>query len=51
MRRREFIQLLAGSAAVGPCAALAQTSSKVYRLGSINPALPLAPHRPISEQF
>jgi putative tryptophan/tyrosine transport system substrate-binding protein len=46
MRRREFIQLLAGSAAVGPCAALAQTSSKVYRLGSINPALPLAPQGP-----
>jgi putative tryptophan/tyrosine transport system substrate-binding protein len=41
MRRREFIKLLVGSAAL-PRAALAQPSPKVYRLGSLNPALPLA---------
>ena len=36
MRRREFINLLTCLAAV-PCAALAQPSPKVYRLGSLNP--------------
>ena len=41
MKRREFIKLLTGLAAV-PCTALAQPSPKVYRLGSLNPALPLA---------
>lgn len=49
MRRREFIKLIASSATIAPCVALAQTSSKVYRLGSINPALPLAPQSPFGK--
>lgn len=49
MRRRDFIKLLAGSVAAGPCAALAQPSSKVYRLGSLNPALPLAEGSPFGK--
>ena len=48
MRRREFIKLLTGLAAV-PCAALAQPSPKVYRLGSLNPALPLAEGSPLGK--
>lgn len=49
MRRRTFIKLLAGSVAAGPCAALAQPAPKVYRLGSINPALPLAEGGPFGK--
>lgn len=49
MRRREFIKLLVGSLAGGPCAAFAQPSSRVYRLGSVNPALPLAPQSPFGK--
>ena len=46
MRRREFIRLLAGLAAAGPCGVLAQPSSKVYRLGSLNTAAPLSEASP-----
>ena len=49
MSRRQFIKLLAGCVAAGPCAALAQTVPKVYRLGSINPALPLAEGSPLGK--
>lgn len=49
MRRRDFIKLLAASAVAAPGAALALPSSKVYRLGSINPSLPLAPASPFGK--
>jgi ABC-type uncharacterized transport system substrate-binding protein len=49
MRRREFIKLLLGSLAGAPRATFAQPSSRVYRLGSINPALPLAPQSPFGK--
>ena len=49
MRRREFIKLLAGSVAIGSPAALAQPSPRIYRLGSLNPALPLASASPFGK--
>ena len=41
MRRREFITILCG-AAIGSRDAFGQTSAKVYRLGSLDPARPLS---------
>ena len=41
MRRREFITILCG-AAIGSCDAFGQPSTKVYRLGSLDPARPLS---------
>ena len=41
MRRRQFVSLLAGAAIYGPRAVLAQSSSKVFRLGTLTPGLPL----------
>ena len=41
MRRRDFIGLVAAATAIGPRLVRAQ-SSRTYRLGSINPAVPLA---------
>jgi putative ABC transport system substrate-binding protein len=41
MRRRDFISVLAGAAIAGPRAAIAQTSSKVFRVGILSPGAPL----------
>lgn len=41
MKRRDFIALLSGVALVSPRAAFAQSSSKIYRLGTLTPAAPL----------
>ena len=40
MKRREFIAGLGGAMLAGPGTALAQTSSKVYRLGTLSPGPP-----------
>jgi len=41
MRRRDFIRVIAVSAATWPLAALAQTASKVYRIGVLSTDQPL----------
>jgi putative ABC transport system substrate-binding protein len=41
MQRREFMTLLAGAALGAPRTALAQSSSKVYRLGTLTAAAPI----------
>jgi putative ABC transport system substrate-binding protein len=45
MKRREFIAVL-GAAAVWPLAVTAQSPSKVYRVGSLNTAAPVADNSP-----
>jgi putative ABC transport system substrate-binding protein len=47
MRRRHFISLLAGAAIAGPSAVIAQTSPKVFRLGTLTPGLPLDEKTPL----
>jgi putative tryptophan/tyrosine transport system substrate-binding protein len=47
MRRREFIKLLTSAAIVGPRAAIAQSSSKVFRLGTLAPGTPLDEKSPL----
>jgi putative ABC transport system substrate-binding protein len=42
VRRREFMALLGGAAIATSRDALAQTATKVYRLGSLDPARPLS---------
>jgi putative ABC transport system substrate-binding protein len=42
MRRREFIKILGGAAILCSRDAFGQTSTKVYRLGSLDPARPLS---------
>ena len=46
MKRREFLALLGGATLVGPRATLAQTPGRIYHLGTLAPALPLADTSP-----
>jgi len=41
MRRRDFMMLCAGAAIAGPGTAFAQSSSRVYRLGTLGPGGPI----------
>jgi putative ABC transport system substrate-binding protein len=47
MRRREFITLVAAAAIASPRAAIAQSSSKVYRLGTLTPGALLDDKTPL----
>ena len=47
MRRRKFMTLLIGAAMGDPRAAIAQSSSKVYRLGTLQPGMPLTEKTPL----
>src|SRR5258708_30781121 len=47
MRRRDFISLVTGAAIAGPSAAIAQSSSKVFRLGTLTPGAPLDEKTPL----
>ncbi len=49
MRRREFIALLGAAALAGPRAANAQTSAKIYRLGTISPGAPIPDTSPFGK--
>ena len=46
MRRRDFMALCAGAAIAGPSTALAQSSSRVYRLGTLGPSGPIGEKSP-----
>ncbi len=46
MRRREFIALFGCGVAALPCVAIGQTASKLYRVGSLNTAAPVAENSP-----
>src|SRR5262245_41021878 len=46
MRRREFITLLSAAGMTASRGALAQASTKIYRLGSLDPARPLSANSP-----
>jgi putative tryptophan/tyrosine transport system substrate-binding protein len=43
MRRRDFVQLLAGAAIAAPYAAAAQTNAKTFRLGTLTVGPPIPP--------
>jgi len=47
MLRRDFMSLLAGTVIAGPRLAVAQTQSKVYRVGTLLPGPPLAEKSPL----
>jgi ABC-type uncharacterized transport system substrate-binding protein len=47
MRRRDFISLIAGTVIARPCAAIAQSSAKAVRLGTLTPGLPLDEKTPL----
>jgi putative ABC transport system substrate-binding protein len=47
MRRREFISAFAGAVIAGQGAAMAQTSSKVFRVGTLTPGGPLDEKNPL----
>jgi putative ABC transport system substrate-binding protein len=47
MLRRDFISLLAGAVIAGPRLAIAQTQSKVYRVGTLLPGPPVDEKSPL----
>src|SRR5262252_5260922 len=48
MRRREFIKLIAGAAITAPGDAVALTPSRVFRLGTLVPGVPLDEKDPLA---
>src|ERR1700722_5624646 len=48
MKRREFISLLTGVAVVGPRAAVAQPTSRIYRVGTLSPGAPVDEKSPLA---
>src|SRR5215472_4781629 len=46
-RRRDFTTLLTGAAIAGPPAAIAQTASKIFRLGTLAPGPPIDEKNPL----
>jgi putative ABC transport system substrate-binding protein len=46
MRRREFITLLGGATVTGPRPVIAQTPSKVHRLGLLTTVAPMTDNSP-----
>src|SRR5262249_50798335 len=49
MRRRDFVSLLAGAAFASPGTAIAQSSSKVFRLGTLTPTAPRDEKTPLGQ--
>jgi putative tryptophan/tyrosine transport system substrate-binding protein len=51
MRRREFITLVGGIAATWPRTVIAQGPSRLYRVGTLNTAAPVADNSPFGAGF
>jgi ABC-type uncharacterized transport system substrate-binding protein len=49
MKRREVLALLGGAALAAPRLALAQTPGRIYRLGTLHPALPVTEDSPFGK--